>query len=189
MRAGRFGVCALLRQREGSPFLGDRVGRRGRRRMPFQVHGEKRFLHVAPSRDSDHPARFVERELTGVPRHPLPVHQGADWIHVHRHSTAIPAGVVVVVAADRRLGRRAVHRAQPGRDVQVAARLVEVDVHLGVRAQSEHDAFEVEQVGGVVDVEQRFEREVEQQQIGAARRGGTRQARRLARLLVRQMPS
>ena len=75
----------------------------------------------------------------------------------------------VVVDADRRLDRRAVHGAEPARHVQEAARLVQIDVDFSVLTQPEDDALEVEQIDGVVDVEEGIDLEVAQEQVGTAR--------------------
>jgi hypothetical protein len=75
-------------------------------------------------------------------------------IDVGGHAMAITAHMTVVLHTHSRLDRGVVHRAEAGRHVKEAAALIQIHVDLPIAMNFEVDAFEIQQVHGVVDVDQ-----------------------------------
>jgi hypothetical protein len=78
-------------------------------------------------------------------------------------------------------------RAQPAWYIQETTRLMEVDFDLPLSPHTDIDAIEVQQIDGVVDVQEGFQLEVSEDQIVAAWRRRAGEAWGLSGLLVRQV--
>jgi hypothetical protein len=78
-------------------------------------------------------------------------------------------------------------RAQPAWYIQVTTGLMEVDFDLTLSPHTDIDAIEVQQIDGVVDVQDGFQLEVTEDEIVAAWRSRAGEARGLPGLLVRQV--